>query len=54
MRPLQRVVVNDHRHTVAAQVHVKLDAISSGGDRRFERGNRVLRRNSGRTTMSND
>src|SRR6476659_8790725 len=54
MRSRQRVIVNNHRHAVATELHVKLDPVRPRGDPRFKRRQRILERNQRRTTMSND
>jgi hypothetical protein len=46
--------MNDHRHTVTTEPHVKLDPIRARENRRLKRRKRVLRRKRRRATMTND
>ena len=50
-RPVERVVVDDDNAAVAAQQHVELEHVRTDLDRFFERGERVLRRSSGKAPV---
>src|ERR1043165_7950221 len=51
MRSRQSVVMNDHRHAIATQTHVKLDPVRTCGDGGRKRRRRVLERNKRRAAM---
>jgi hypothetical protein len=46
--------MNNHRHTVSREPNVKLNPVSSHGDRFAKRSHRIFRRNGGRTAMTNN